>query len=65
MTPLPVPELPDVILSHELSLSAVQLHGVGVVLTITLPAPPETPNSASGGATDIVQELAFSVTVKV
>jgi hypothetical protein len=39
--PLPVPELPEVIVTHEALLAAVHAHPA-VVVTFTLPVPPDT-----------------------
>jgi hypothetical protein len=47
--PLPIPELPEVIVSHEVSLEeAVHGHPFGVV-TATEPEPPPPPSRMLGG----------------
>jgi len=48
MVPLPVPLLPDVMVSHAAPLEAVQVHPAWVV-TDTLPVPPDAPKLALVG----------------
>ncbi len=59
MVPFPVPLLPDVMVSHESLLEALQMHPDWVA-TDTLPVPPEAPKLALVGEMEKVHVFLFT-----